>query len=143
MLTYTRPLVDRLWAEVSAGQLGSNIQGQSLRLTWSTPEGRLRLSGTLANYKIGDTNQALSPQILTARFAAVPGRWDMLLHAGTFLNNDPGYVLETSHRFGDNVVRFFTAPPGLAMRSRLTSDLLVDSVFSFPSVQKSRPPSAL
>ena len=114
MLTYTRPLVDRLWAEVSAGQLGSNIQGQSLRLTWSTPEGRLRLSGTLANYKIGDTNQALSPQILTARFAAVPGRWDMLLHAGTFLNNDPGYVLETSHRFGDNVVRFFyrTTGPG-------------------------------
>lgn len=114
MLSYTRPLVDRLWAEVAAGQLASNVQGQSLRLTWSTPEGRLRVSDTLGNYKLVGSNQALNPHVLTARYAAVPGRWDMILSAGTFLNNDPGYLLESSHRFGDGMVRFFyrTTGPG-------------------------------
>ena len=114
MLNYTRPLVDRLWAEVSAGQLASNVQGQSVRLTWSTPEGRLRVSDTLGNYKLVGTNKALNPHVLTARYAAVPGRWDMILSAGTFLNNDPGYLLESSHRFGDGMVRFFyrTTGPG-------------------------------
>ena len=116
MLTYTRPLVDRLWAEVSVGQLAANVQGQSLRLTWTTPEGRFRLSDTLGSYKSGSGGQ-LSPHILTARFAVVPGRWDVVLSQGTFYNNDPGYVLETSHRFGDNTVRFFyrTTGPGNAV----------------------------
>ena len=114
MLSYTRPLVDRLWVEVAAGQLASNVQGQSLRLTWSTPGGRLRLSDTLGNYKLVGPNQALKPHVLTARYAVVPGRWDMILSAGTFLNNDPGYLLESSHRFGDGMVRFFyrTTGPG-------------------------------
>ncbi len=114
MLTYIRPLGDRFWAEVAAGQLASNVQGQSVRLTWSTPGGRLRVSDTLATYQIGGTQQTLNPHILTARYAAVPGRWDMILSAGNFLNNDPGYLLESSHRFGDGMVRFFyrTTGPG-------------------------------
>ena len=114
VLSYTRPLAKGLWAEVATGPIASKVSGNSLTMMWSAPDGRFKLSGTKANYTqdLGDRQEALHPTLLTARYAMIPGSWNVSFTKGRFLNNDSGYQAMSTHVFGDYRLRFFYRKTG-------------------------------
>ena len=109
VLSYTRPLAKGLWGEVATGHIASNVSGNSLTMMWSAPDGRFKLSGSKANYTqdLEVHKEALHPTLLTARYAMLPGSWNVSFTKGRFLNNDSGFQAMSTHIFGDYRLRFF------------------------------------
>jgi hypothetical protein len=129
-LVYVRPLYDRLWLEAHTGQLSPTIDGSGLALSWATEGGFLRLNASMGRYTLDTfgggprviflddlsslqrTTAALNPALVTARLNLVPGRWRLLYSQGRFLNNDPGFMVTSSHVFGDQRINFFYRKTG-------------------------------
>ncbi|MDP4949499.1 MAG: YjbH domain-containing protein [Burkholderiaceae bacterium] len=129
LLVYTRPLYNRLWLEASTGSQSSSIKGENLSLSWTTPNGFLRFNAVAGNFNLdvpGSTGgiiflgepvitsrvEKLEPRLFVTRVNLIPGRWRLLYTQGTFLNGDPGFLITSSHFFGDTRINFFYRKTG-------------------------------
>ena len=56
--------------------------------------------------------EKLEPRLFVTRMNLIPGRWRLLYTQGAFLNGDPGFLITSSHFFGDTRINFFYRKTG-------------------------------
>ncbi len=110
LLTYQHRFWSSTWLQGSVGYLGPRTRGQQIDAAWLSPSGRFRLSLTKGAWE--RRGAALDPQIAAFRVAMIPGRWNLEVAGGEFLNNDPGWRVESMHQFGSNRIRFYYRETG-------------------------------
>jgi hypothetical protein len=128
-LVYVHPIFNRLWLEAHSGQLSPTTDGSGLAMSWVSESGFLRLNAIAGRYSLNinrgprivllddlsnpqPSSVGLKPELVTARLNLIPGRWRFLYSQGRFLNNDPGFMITSSHNFGDQRINFFYRKTG-------------------------------
>jgi len=103
LLTYTTPMAEGLWAELSTGKVFGSY-GQTLNMNWSSGSGRWRLRTFNGHYttQLQGSTYTRKPSIIMAGYELVPGSWNVSFSTGTFLNRDKGYNLASTHFFGQH-----------------------------------------
>ena len=105
-ITAQLPLGERTWAQLVVGALGPGAKGAQIDAVWQSPKGHWRLSATEGAWDVGFSNKN-RPRLFTARYAVIPGLWNIEFTQGKFFNNDRGFRWESAHMFGDYRVRFY------------------------------------
>jgi hypothetical protein len=119
-ITAQLPLGERTWAQLVVGALGPGTKGAQIDAVWQSPKGHWRVSATEGSWDVG-LPEKNRPRLFTARYAVIPGLWNIEFTQGKFFNNDRGFRWESAHMFGDNRVRFYwrrTGPGNAAVYDR-------------------------
>lgn len=100
-LTYWRPLIWGVKAQISAGQLTPTDKGSQFDAIWNSPDGRWRASYTGGRYNSELIQRQQVPEFVQLRYSVIPGQWQVEGTTGTFMASDKGYKLASVHWFGD------------------------------------------
>lgn len=100
-ITYWKPLIWGVKAQVNAGQLTPTDRGAQFDATWMSPDGRWRLGWTGGRYRSDVFRRVQVPEYAQIRYSVIPGTWQVEATAGTFMGSDKGFKLASVHWFGD------------------------------------------
>jgi hypothetical protein len=143
LVNYQQPFFNNtLWMELALGQHGHKLTGLLATASWAQPHGLLRLTAQLGQYEShketslgpllsSETSEELTPALLSARVAVVPGRWALVAIGGQFLNNDKGWRFESRHQFGDNTLSLYLQDTEAGNRWAPRPAQMVGVAFSF------------
>ncbi|WP_291015246.1 hypothetical protein, partial [Hydrogenophaga sp.] len=133
MLSYWKPLPNRVAVQASAGFLDRRYLGGQVDARWSNADGRLRASGTAGVYRTEDTGDRRTPVLGALRYTVLPARWQVEATAGQFLGGDRGVQLASLHWWGDTQMKlYYSNSQGKATSALSVRRQLLGFVISFP-----------
>ena len=139
-LTYWKPLMWGLSAQVSGGQLTPSDRGSQFDAIWMSPEGRWRLGWTTGRYRSTQIQRLQLPQAAQVRYSVMPGLWHIEATGGQFMGGDEGVKLASLHWFGDTRFALHYQKTGSPIFKNMPERKFMGFTVSFPFGPKEAAP---